>query len=115
MPGLAQDGGRPLRRRLAHVRAARRHVRAAQGLPGLVLAGPVVFRLHLSQRSRLRVSTVIGPALFAHRDCGRARALGNRSGGSPTRVRPSTYKVFLGPIKPRGPMRVGRMHKNLPV
>lgn len=61
--GLAQDGGRPLRRRLAHVRAARRHVRAAQGLPGLVLAGPVVFRLHLSQRSRLRVSTVNGPSV----------------------------------------------------
>jgi len=34
----------------------RRHVRTAQELPGLILAGPLVFCLHLPQHTRLRVS-----------------------------------------------------------
>lgn len=42
--------------RPARLRTNRRHVRTAQELPGLVLAGPVVFRLHLPQHTCLRVS-----------------------------------------------------------
>lgn len=41
--------------RPARLRTNRRHVRTAQELPGLVLAGPVVFRLHLPQHTCLRI------------------------------------------------------------
>lgn len=51
--------------RFAHLRTDRRYVHTTQKLLGLVLAGSVVFRLHLPQRTRLRVSVF----LFRQQQC----------------------------------------------